>query len=283
VGRVENKVAFITGAARGLGRAHALRLAEEGADIIAVDLCHGVSTASGKPSTDRDMAETVALVEGLGRRIVSRAADVRNSDELESAVADGVKQFGRLDVIVANAGIAGFGPALTLSEAQWNDMLDINLTGVWKTIRAAATPMIDAGNGGSIVIISSIAGLIGHPLTAHYSAAKHGVVGLMKVLAVELGGNRIRVNTVHPTNVDTPMIQNEDMYKFFSGSPHGATREGAAASMMGMHILPIPWVDSVDIANAVLWLASDEARYVTGISLPVDAGAVAPFKIPHAI
>jgi SDR family mycofactocin-dependent oxidoreductase len=279
--RLTNKVAFITGAARGIGRSIAIRLAEEGADIIAVDICRGLPGKSVSTSNDEDMAITVNMVEALGRKIIARTADVRSSEQLEAAVAAGILRFGHIDIIVANAGIGGRGPALSLSEQQWQDMIDINLTGVWKTIRAAGPSMIEGGNGGAIVLISSVAGLAGYPQTAHYTAAKHGVVGLMKVLAVEFGAHRIRVNTVHPTTVDTPLIQNEEMYQMFANTPLGATREGAAAGLVGMHVLPIPWVESIDVSNAVLWLSSDEARYVTGVSLPVDAGAVSPFKIPH--
>jgi SDR family mycofactocin-dependent oxidoreductase len=278
--RLTNKVAFITGAARGIGRSIAVRLAEEGADIIAVDICRGLPDTSVTASNDEDMATTVHMVEALGRKIVARTADVRVSEQLEAAVAAGMAQLGHIDIIVANAGIGGRGPALSLSEQQWQDMIDINLTGVWKTVRAAGPAMINGGNGGAIVLISSVAGLAGYPHTAHYTAAKHGVVGLMKVLTVELGAHRIRVNTVHPTTVDTPLIQNQEMYQAFAHTPLGATREGAAAGLVGMHVLPIPWVESIDVSNAVLWLCSDEARYVTGVRLPVDAGAVSPFKIP---
>ncbi|WAL68251.1 mycofactocin-coupled SDR family oxidoreductase [Amycolatopsis cynarae] len=281
MGRVEGKVAFVTGAARGQGRAHAVRLAEEGADIIALDLCADVATAAHGGATKEDLDETVRQVEALGRRIVARVGDVRDSDALEATVADGVAELGRLDIICANAGIAGFGPALELSPQTWQDMIDINLTGVWRTVRAAAPAVVAGGRGGSIVLTSSIAGMIGFPNVAHYAAAKHGLVGLMRVLAMELAPERIRVNTVHPTNVDTDMIQNEYMWSFFTGGQPGATQADAAVPMQLMHALPVPWVESIDIANAVLWLASDEARYVTGVVLPVDAGCTHPFKAPH--
>ena len=281
-GRVAGKVALITGAARGQGRAHALRLAEEGADIIAVDACESIETAPYDGATEADLATTVKQVEHLDRRIVARKADVRDLTALETAVADGVSELGRLDVIVANAGIASFGPAWELSEQVWQEMIDINLTGAWKTVRAAVPTLLTQGNGGSIILTSSVAGLIAFPNTAHYNAAKHGVTGLMRTLAIELAPHRIRVNSVHPTTVDTPMINNEPVYSLFLGGKQGVSRAEAEAGFAAVNALPIPWVDPIDVSNAVLWLASDEARYVTGTTQVVDAGAMAPFKIPHS-
>lgn len=281
MGRVEGKVAFITGAARGQGRAHAVRLAEEGADIIAVDLCGDVDTVPYAGANTDDMEATVKEVEGLGRRILARRADVRDLGALEQVVSEGVEEFGRIDIVCANAGIASFGPALELDEATWQDVIDINLTGTWKTVKAAVPHMIEAGRGGSVVLTSSVAGLIGFPNLAHYTAAKHGVTGLMRVLAIELAKHSIRVNSVHPATVDTPMVANAASYKLFLGGVEGATREQAAAGMTAMNALNIPWVDAVDVSNAVLYLASDEARYVTGTTTVIDAGAIAPFKIPH--
>ena len=228
-----------------------------------------------------DLDRTVTLVEALDRRVLAVRADVRDLAALQAAVADALTTFGRLDVVVANAGIAGYAPALEMDEATWQEMIDINLTGVWKTVRAAAPALVDGGRGGAIVLTSSVAGLMGFPNLAHYCAAKHGLVGLMKVLAVELAPHSIRVNSVHPTNVDTDMIQNPAIHSLFSGMPD-ADPATAAAAMKSMHALPIPWVDPADISNAVAWLVSDEARYVTGVALPVDGGMTAPFKIPHA-
>jgi (+)-trans-carveol dehydrogenase len=275
---VQGKVAFITGAARGQGRSHAIRLAQEGADIIAVDICEDVPGVPYAGATEADLDQTVKEVESLDRRIVAQKADVRDLSSLQAAVDEGMAQFGHIDVVCANAGIGTFGPAMELSEDDWQTMLDINLTGVWKTVKAAAKPMVERGEGGSIILTSSTAGLAAFPNLAHYVAAKHGVVGLMRTLAVELAPLRIRVNSVHPTTVDTPMVQNPSMYELF-GMP-GATREQVAEGFKPLNALPIPWVDPVDISNAVLFLASDEARYVTGVTLPVDAGGTAPYRIP---
>ncbi len=279
MGRVEGKVAFITGAARGQGRSHAVRLAQEGADIIAVDICQDVASVPYPGASDADLAETVKQVEELDRRIVARQADVRDLSALQGAVDEGLSQFGHIDVICANAGICSFGGALELTEEVWQEMIDVNLTGVWKTVRAAARPMVEAGRGGSIILTSSTAGLVAFPNLAHYVAAKHGVTGLMRVLAVELAPHMIRVNSVHPTTVDTPMVQNPAMYELF-GLP-GAGREEAEQGFKAVNALPIPWVEAVDISNAVLFLASDESRYVTGTTVQVDAAGTAPYKIPH--
>ncbi len=279
--RVQGKVALITGAARGQGRAHALRLAQEGADIIAVDVCETVATTPYDGATEADLAETVKQVEDLDRRILTRKADTRDLAGLEAAVADGLSEFGRLDIVCANAGIASFAPAWELTEDVWQDVIDINLTGVWKTVRATVPTMLEQGSGGSIILTSSIAGLIAFPNLAHYTAAKHGVTGLMRTLAVELAPHRIRVNSVHPTTVDTDMVNNEPVYSLFLGGMQGATRADAEVGMKALNAIPIPWVDPVDISNAVLWLASDEARYVTGTTQVIDAAAMSPFKIPH--
>jgi (+)-trans-carveol dehydrogenase len=280
VGRVEGKVAFITGAARGQGRAHAVRLAEEGADIVAVDLCQDIETTPYPGATEADLQETVKEVEALDRRIVAQQADVRDLGALQRAVDEGLSQFGHIDVVCANAGIGSYAPALELTEETWQDVVDINLTGVWKTVRAAAPSMVESGRGGSIVLISSTAGLIAFPNLAHYTAAKHGVVGLMRALAVELAPHMIRVNSVHPTTVDTPMIQNPAIYELFTGQ-QGIGREEAEEAFKPLNALPIPWVETIDISNAVLYLASDESRYVTGTTMVIDAGARAPYKIPH--
>lgn len=280
-GRLAGKVALVTGGARGQGRSHAVRFAEEGADVVLVDLCAPVGSAPYPMAGPADLEQTVKLVEDLDRRALAVRADVRDLAALRAAVADALAAFGRLDVVVANAGIAGYAPALEMDEGTWQEMIDINLTGVWKTVRAAAPALVDGGRGGSVVLTSSVAGLIGFPNLAHYCAAKHGLVGLARVLAVELAPHRIRVNSVHPTSVDTDMVQNPAIHRLFTGAadPDPAA---AAAAMRAMHALPIPWVDPVDISNAVVWLASDEARYVTGIALPVDGGMTAPYTLPHA-
>lgn len=230
MGRVEGKVAFITGAARGQGRRHAVRLAEEGADIIAVDLCESVDTIPYEGSTPEDLAETVKLVEDRDRQILAHRADVRDLGALRAAVDDGLDRFGRLDIICANAGVASFAPVLEMTEEQWNQVVDIDLTGVWKTVRAAAPAIVAGGRGGSIILTSSIAGLMAYPNLAAYVSAKHGVVGLMRNLATELAPHGIRVNSIHPSNVDTPMIANDVVRGFFTGLEH-PTREQAAAGM----------------------------------------------------
>jgi len=281
MGRVDGKVALITGAARGQGRAHALRLAEEGADIIAIDACTSAATAPYPGATEADLAETAKQVEDRDRRIVTQKADVRDLAGLQAAVNAGLSEFGRLDIVCANAGIASFAPAWELTEEAWQEMIDVNLTGVWKTVKATVPTLIEQGSGGSVVLTSSIAGLIAFPNLAHYTAAKHGVTGLMRTLAVELAPHHIRVNSIHPTTVDTDMVNNEAIYALFLGGMQGATRADAEVGMKALNALPIPWVDPVDISNAVLYLASDEARYVTGTTHVIDAGAMAPFKIPH--
>ena len=276
MGRVEGKVAFITGAARGQGRSHAIRLAEEGADIIAVDLCAQVDTVPYPMATPADLEQTVKDVEALDRRIVARQADVRDLAALKAVVDEGVAELGgRLDIVSANAGIASTDASTSdISEQSWADMIDINLTGVWHTTKAAVPHMLAAGNGGSIVLTSSAAGLIAYPGIGHYVSAKHGVVGLMRTLALELAPHRIRVNSIHPTQVDTDMIQNETIWRLFSPDEPNPSREGFAPVSQEMNALPIPWVEARDISNALLFLASDEARYITGVPLPVDAGAV---------
>ena len=275
-GRVEGKVAFITGAARSQGRSHALRLAQEGADIIAVDLCGPVDSISMyAPAAEADLAETVRQVEALDRRIVATRADVRDSAALKAAVDDGVAQLGRLDIVLANAGVFEIAPALEISDAAWREMIDINLTGVWNTCKVALPHLIAGGRGGAMVLTSSTAGLKGTPNTIHYTAAKHGVVGIMRTLANEFAHASIRVNTVHPTGVDTVMIQNEKTWGLFAPDDPAPSREKAAPIFQSTNALPVPWVEPVDISNAILFLVSDEARYITGVTLPVDAGYTA--------
>jgi len=274
-GRVAGKVAFITGAARGQGRSHAIRLAQEGADIIAVDLCAQVSSVPYAMSTPADLAETVKEIEALDRRIVATQADVRDYGAVKAAVDDGVAQLGRLDIVSANAGIFSFGTLEELDDATWQDMIDINLTGVWHAAKAGI-PHLRAAGGGSIILTSSTAGLKAIPNTGHYNSAKHGVVGLMRTLARELAPDMIRVNSVHPTAVDTDMIQNSATYALFAPDLPEAerTKEVLAPRFGVMNLLPIPWVEPVDVSNAVVFLASDDARYITGVALPVDAGTL---------
>jgi SDR family mycofactocin-dependent oxidoreductase len=274
-GRVEGKVAFITGAARGQGRSHAIRLAREGADIIAVDLAGQIGSVPYAMATPEDLAQTVKEVEALDRRIVASQADVRDYGAVKAALDDGVAQLGRLDIVSANAGIFSFGTLEELTETQWQDMLDVNLTGEWHAAKAAI-PHLRAAGGGSIILTSSAAGLKGFANVGHYVSAKHGVVGLMRTLALELAPDMIRVNSLHPTSVNTDMLQNPPMYELFAPDLPAAerTKDVLVPRFQELSALPIPWVEPVDISNAVLWLASDEARYVTGVTLPIDAGSL---------
>jgi SDR family mycofactocin-dependent oxidoreductase len=274
-GRVAGKVAFITGAARGQGRSHAVRLAQEGADIIALDLAAEIESVKRiyPGASEADLAETVAQVEALDRRIVATQADVRDLDAVKAALERGLAELGHVDVVCANAGIFLFGePAHEVSETDWRDVVDVNLTGVWQTCKAVIPHLIDQGTGGSIVITSSTAGLKGTPYVAPYTASKHAVVGLMRTLALELAPHRVRVNTVHPTGVATPMILNEPTYRLLVPGEEHPTQDQAAAVFTSTNALPVPWVEPEDVSNAVLFLASDEARYVTGTELKVDAG-----------
>ncbi|MBU9764642.1 NAD(P)-dependent oxidoreductase [Mycobacterium sp. TNTM28] len=263
------KVAFVTGAARGQGRAEALRLATDGADIIAVDLCAQIDSVPYPLATPEDLAATVKLVEETGRRIVARHADVRDEDALRAALQAGVDSLGRLDIVVANAGIA----PMQSGPDGWRDVIDVNLTGVHNTVEAAIPIMVGQGDGGSIVLISSAAGLIGigggDRGSLGYTAAKHGVVGLMRAYANHLAPHSIRVNTIHPTGVDTPMINNE----FTRSWLKKVAEESDTPTDMG-NALPVQVLAAEDIANAVAWLVSDQARYITGVTLPVDAGIV---------
>ncbi len=273
-GRVAGKVAFVTGAARGQGRSHAVRLAQEGADIIAIDICRGFDGSPAVASTPEELAETADMVKNLDRRIVTAEIDVRDFDALKHAVDGGVEQLGRLDIIVANAGIGTIGRRLDkMSEDLWQEMIDVNLAGVWKTVKAGVPHLLAGGRGGSVIMTSSVAGLKAYPHTGHYTAAKHGVVGLMRTFAVELGQHSIRVNSVHPTHVNSPMLMNEQTYRMFRPDLQNPGPDDLAPICRTFHMMPIPWVETEDISNAVLFLASDEARYITGVTLPVDAGS----------
>jgi SDR family mycofactocin-dependent oxidoreductase len=272
-GRLDGKVALITGAARGIGRAQAVRFAQEGADVIALDVCGPVDTVLIPPATPEDLAETARLVAAAGRRAVTDIVDVRDADGLGAAADRGVERFGGLDIVCATAGITSRGVATDMSEQVWQTMLDVNLTGVWRTCKVAVPHLIARGSG-SVILVSSIAGLRGLVGVAHYTAAKHGVVGLMRSLANELAPHGIRVNTVHPTNVDTPMIQNDVVGSAFRPDlDRPPTRAEFAEAARSMNMLDVPWVEPVDVANASLFLASEEARYVTASTLTVDAGS----------
>ena len=266
-GPLKGKVAFITGAARGQGRAHAVRLAADGADIIAVDLCDQIASVPYSLATADDLAATVKLVEDAGARIVARQGDVRDRDSLSAALQAGLDEFGRLDIVVANAGIA----PMQSGDDGWHDVINVNLTGVYHTIKVAIPTMVKQGTGGSIVLISSSAGLagVGSPDAGlvGYAAAKHGVVGLMRIYANLLAGQMIRVNSIHPSGVETPMINNEFTREWLAKMAAATDTPGAMGNAM-----PVEVLDVEDIANAVAWLVSDQARYITGVTLPVDAG-----------
>jgi SDR family mycofactocin-dependent oxidoreductase len=266
MGKLEGKVAFITGAARGQGRSHAVRLAQEGADIIASDICAQVATVAYPMATPEDLAETVRDVEALDRRIVAQQADVRDPAALKAVFDAGVAQLGPVDIVVANAGIAPM--SMHEQYEAWQDVIDINLTGVFNTVETIVPSMIERGEGGAIVLTSSTAGIngIGGPTRGGlgYTASKHGVVGLMRSYANNLAPHRIRVNSVHPTGVRTPMVVNDVMAEFLAQDP--------SLSDALANALPVDMVEPVDISNAIVWLVSDDARYVTGVTLPVDAG-----------
>ena len=273
MGRFEGKVVLVSGAARGQGRSHALRFAEEGADIVALDILDQIGSVPYEMSTGSDLDETIELVKQRGRRIEAQRADVRSWDRVRDAVSAGVDALGPIDVVCANAGIITYGAAWDLTTDQWEDTIDTNLTGVWYTIRAALPSMMNSGRGGSIIATSSFAGLRGPANALSYVAAKHGVVGLVRALANELGRYNIRVNSVHPTTVDTDMVTNDATYRLFRPDLESPTREDCLDGLSAMQALPIPYVSPGDISDAVLWLASDEAKYVTGVQLPVDGGA----------
>ncbi|MCA2249926.1 mycofactocin-coupled SDR family oxidoreductase [Mycobacterium intracellulare] len=272
-GRLDGKVALITGAARGIGRAQAVRFAQEGADIVALDVCGPIDTVLVPHSTPDDLDTTASLIREAGGRVHPEIVDVRDLAGMRAATDRGAARFGGLDVVCATAGITSRGMAVELDENAWRTMLDVNLTGVWHTCRAGAPHLIARG-AGSVILTSSIAGLRGLVGVAHYTAAKHGVVGLMRSMANELAPHHVRVNCVNPTNVDTPMIQNDVVSSAFRPDlDRPPTRAEFADAARSMNMLAVPWIDPLDVANAALFLASDEARYTTAITLPVDAGA----------
>lgn len=270
--RVEGKVALITGAAKGQGRSHAIRLAEEGARIYALDICVQMPGIDHPMGTQADLAATAAAVEAIGGEIKTVVCDVRDLDGMQRAADDCVERFGGIDIVCANAGIATHGATWDLTSAEWQDMIDVHLTGVWHTVRAVLPAMITAGRGGSIIITSSSAGLVGIRNLSHYSAAKTAVVGYCRAVAQEVGEHGIRINTVHPSAVPTDLAINAASLKLFLPDHPSPNVDDVAPLYRSMHVLPIPWVEAIDISNAVLWLASDEARYVTGIALPIDGG-----------
>ncbi|WP_096284737.1 mycofactocin-coupled SDR family oxidoreductase [Mycobacterium ahvazicum] len=268
-GSLQGRVAFVTGAARAQGRAHAVRLAREGADIIALDICASVSdTVTYTPATPEDLSETVRLVEAEGRKILARVGDIRDDPTVRQLVADGVEQFGRLDIVVANAGVLGWGRVWELTDEQWDTVIGVNLTGTWRTLRAAIPAMIEAGNGGSIVVVSSSAGLKATPGNGHYSASKFGLTALANSLAIELGEYGIRVNSIHPYSIDTPMIEPEAMMEIFAKHPR------FVHSFPPMPMQYKGFMAAEEVSDVVAWLAGDGAGTVTGMQIPVDKGAL---------
>jgi SDR family mycofactocin-dependent oxidoreductase len=275
-GPLEGRVALITGAARGQGRAHAIRLADDGADIIAIDICRPISDTITYPlATPEELADTVRAVEATGRKALAREVDIRDLAALQQVVADGIEQFGRLDILVANAGVLSWGRLFEMSEEQWEAVIDVNLNGTWKTIRAAVPAMIEAGNGGSIIIVSSSAGLKATPGNGHYSASKHGLVALTNALAIEVGEFGIRVNSIHPYSIETPMVEKEAMMELFSKYPN------YIHSFSPMPYRPVnhqgkkglqEFMAPEEVSDVVAWLAGDGSGTISGSQIAVDRG-----------
>ncbi|ABW13853.1 short-chain dehydrogenase/reductase SDR [Parafrankia sp. EAN1pec] len=269
--KVQGKVAFVTGAGRGLGRSFAARLAEEGADIIATDVCSPVSSAPYGMASSSDLDQTVAEVRALGRHAVAFESDVRDGESIQAGLAKAVVELGRLDIVCANAGFISYGAAVDLAETEWNEMIDVHVTGAWNTCKAAVPYLIRSGVGASIVFTSSMAGLRARPGIGHYVTAKHAVVGLMRTFAIELAPFGVRVNSVHPTSTNTQMIQNSATRQVADGDGADGSVEERRKSG---RLLDVPWIEAIDVANAVLFLSSEDARYITGVTLPIDAGAM---------
>ncbi|MGD9513219.1 mycofactocin-coupled SDR family oxidoreductase [Mycolicibacterium vanbaalenii] len=261
-GRVAGKRVLVTGAARGMGRSHAVRLAGEGADLILVDICESLPEIEYPLASPDDLAETARLVEDIGRRAVTHVVDVRDGAALATAVDDGVARLGGLDAAVANAGVLTAGTWDTTTAEQWRTVVDVNLIGTWNTCAAALPHLVD--RGGSLVNISSAAGIKGTPLHTPYTASKHGVVGMSKALANEVAAQSVRVNTVHPTGVETGM-RPESLRDLIA-------QQRPDLGPLFLNAMPIQMAEAVDVSNAVLFLVSDESRYVTGLEFKVDAG-----------
>lgn len=274
MGLLDGKVALVTGGARGQGRSHAVRLAEEGADVVVVDVAADVPEVAAYPGPDEaELAETARLVEGCGRKAIARRADVRDRAALQAVVDEALAVFGRLDVVLANAGVCPPGaPTWEIPEAQWSAVLAVNLTGVFNTVSVTVPPMLEAGRGGAIVITSSSAAMKSPPNMADYAASKHGVIGLMETLAVELGPHRIRVNAICPAAVDTTILDNDAMFRLVRPDLEHPGRDDIAEVFAGRNPIPEPWVAPRDVSNFVAWLVSDQAWYLTGATLPLDMG-----------
>jgi SDR family mycofactocin-dependent oxidoreductase len=271
MGVLDGKVALITGAARGQGRSHAVTFAREGANVVLTDLCAELPSVTYPMPAAVELDETAQLVRDVGGQAITQIADVRDGGALDQLVSSGLDAFGRIDIVCANAGISTYGKLWEFSRAQFDEMISINLTGVWETCRAALPQMIERGEGGSLIATSSCAGLRGFPNAGHYSAAKHGVVGLMKSFAVELGEQSIRANAVCPFTVATKMIMNEVGYSHMTGG-QDPTEEAARKIFQSMNILPTPWIEPEDVSAVYLLLASDAGRFITGQAIAIDAG-----------
>jgi SDR family mycofactocin-dependent oxidoreductase len=277
-GTLEGRVAFVTGAARGQGRAHAVRLAAEGADIVAIDICGPVSdTITYPPATSEELAETASAVEAKGRKVLAREVDIRDLAAQQQVVADAIEQFGRLDVVVANAGVLSWGRMFEMSEEQWDSVIDVNLNGTWRTIRAAVPAMIEAGNGGSIIVVSSSAGLKATPGNSHYAASKHGLVAITNSLALEVGEFGIRVNSIHPYSIGTPMVEPEAMMEIFGKYPtyihsfspmpfHPVNHQGKKGLQ--------EFMTAEEVSDVVAWLAGDGSATISGSQIAVDRGTM---------
>lgn len=270
--RLEGKVALVTGAARGVGRAIAVRFAQEGAAVVAVDFCGVYDHVSYPLPSEADLDETAALVRTAGGRIATVVGDVRDQETMDAAVATAVEEFGGLTTVCANAGIGGERAAMwEADEEVFRTVLDVNLLGVWKTVKASVPVLIEAG-GGSVVMTSSLAGIRGPARMSAYVSAKHGVLGMMRALANEAAEHNIRSNAILPGNTDTPLLNNSSTWQLFRPDLENPSAEDVVPVMRGFSLLPTPWVEVEDIAHAALWLGSDESRFVTGVAIPVDAG-----------
>lgn len=277
-GTLDGRVAFVTGAARGQGRAHAVRLASEGADVVAIDVCGPISDTITYPAaTSEDLAETVRQVEATGRKVLAREVDIRDLAAQQQVVADAVEQFGRLDVVVANAGVLSWGRMFEMSEEQWDSVIDVNLNGTWRTIRATVPAMIEAGNGGSVIVVSSSAGLKATPGNSHYAASKHGLVAITNSLALEVGEFGIRVNSIHPYSIDTPMVEPEAMMEIFGKYPtyihsfspmpyHPVNHQGKKGLQ--------EFMTAEEVSDVVAWLAGEGSRTISGSQIAVDRGTM---------
>jgi (+)-trans-carveol dehydrogenase len=267
------RTALVTGAARGQGRSHAVRLAQEGANVAVLDICRDLESPAYPGATESDLAETVKAIEHAGRTAFARAADVRDPEELQRFVDEAVDALGPIDIVSVNAGIFGPGSMTwDVDPKQWREVIDVNLTGSFNTARAVVPQMLHADNGGSIIFTSSALGIRAVENCSDYVASKAGVIGLMKTLALELGRHKIRVNAVCPTMVGSDMIWNDRLYELFRPDLEHPSLADVEPALRANTLLDTPWVETGDVSEAIVWLASDAARYVTGVVLPVDAG-----------